>query len=47
MKQALHIFGKDVRLYWIEILGTLGVTALFAWIYPMGWGNLPAVSVWP
>ena len=47
MKQARHIFGKDVRLYWIEILATLAVTALFVWIYPMGWGNLPAVSVWP
>jgi hypothetical protein len=47
MKQALHIFGKDVRLYWIEILATLTVTALFVWIYPMGWGGLPAVSVWP
>jgi hypothetical protein len=34
MKQALHIFGKDVRLYWIEILATLTVTALFVSIYP-------------
>jgi hypothetical protein len=47
MKQALHIFVKDVRLYWIEILATLKVTALFVWIYPWGWGNLSAVSVWP
>ena len=47
MKQALHIFGKDVRLCWIEILATLTVTALFVWIYPLGWGDLPTVSVWP
>ena len=47
MKQALHIFGKDVRLYRIEILATLTVTALFVWIYPWSWGDLPAVSVWP
>jgi len=47
VKQALHIFAKDVRLYWIEILGTLTVTALFVWIYPMGWGILPKISLWP
>jgi hypothetical protein len=47
MKQALHIFGKDVRLYWIEILATLTATVLFVWIYPRGWGDSPAVYVWP
>ena len=47
MKQALHIFAKDVRIYWVEILGTLAVTALFAWIYPMSWGGLPTMSLWP
>jgi len=47
MKQALHIFAKDVQLYWIEILGTVTVTALFVWIYPKGWGDLPTISLWP
>jgi hypothetical protein len=47
MKQMLHIFAKDVRIYWVEILGTLAVTALFAWIYPMSWGGLPTISLWP
>lgn len=47
MKQAFHIFWKDVRLYWIEVLATLTVTALFAWLYPKSWGELPTISVWP
>jgi hypothetical protein len=47
MRQTLHIFAKDVRLYWSEILATLTVTALFVWIYPMGWGDpLQRVPVW-
>jgi hypothetical protein len=33
MKQMFHIFRKDVRLYWIEILATIFVTALFVWLY--------------
>jgi hypothetical protein len=28
-------------------MATLTVTALFVWIYPWSWGDLPAVSVWP
>lgn len=47
MKQAFHIFAKDVRLYWIEILATLTVTALFVWFYPMSWRESTAIPVWP
>ena len=47
MKQALHIFVKDVRLYWIEIVATLAVTALFVWLYPAGWRGSSTISVWP
>jgi len=48
MRQALHIFAKDVRLYWIEILATLSITALFAWVYPMDWGVfVQRQAVWP
>ena len=44
MKQVAHIFWKDVRLFWIEILATLSVTALFAWLYPMSWGDSPTIA---
>jgi len=47
MRQVFHIFWKDVRLYWIEILATLCVTALFVWLYPISWGDSPTISVWP
>jgi hypothetical protein len=47
MKQMFHIFRKDVRLYWIEILATFSVTALFVWLYPISWGDSPTISVWP
>ena len=47
MKQMAHIFWKDVRLYWIEILATISVTALFVWLYPISWGDSPTISVWP
>jgi hypothetical protein len=47
MKQALHIFRKDTRLNWIEILATLTATAMFVWIYPRGWGASPTMNVWP
>lgn len=47
MRQAFHIFWKDVRLHWIEVLATFTVTALFAWLYPKSWGELPTISVWP
>ncbi len=37
MKQALHIFAKDARHFWPEILLSLVITAVFAWIYPSNW----------
>jgi len=37
MKQALHIFAKDARRFWPEILVSLAITAAFAWIYPSSW----------
>lgn len=37
MKQALHIFAKDARHFWPEILVSLAVTAVFAWMYADTW----------
>lgn len=37
MKQTLHIFLKDVRRFWIEIVISTGTTACFAWAYPKQW----------
>jgi hypothetical protein len=37
MKQALHIFAKDARHFWPEILVSVAITAVFAWIYPNYW----------
>lgn len=48
MMQALRIFAKDVRLYWVEIVATLTITALFVWVYPMDWGVfVQPRSIWP
>jgi hypothetical protein len=47
MKQVLHIFRKDLRLYWIEILATLAMTGLFVWVYPMNWNPSATVNIWP
>jgi hypothetical protein len=37
MKQILHIFAKDVRRFWPEILISVGITAAFVWAYPVQW----------
>lgn len=37
MKQILHIFQKDVRRLWIEILLAVVAAALFAWVTPRRW----------
>jgi len=37
VKQVLHIFGKDMRRFWPEILISLAITAAFARIYPILW----------
>ena len=44
MKQVLHIFAKDVRHLWGEVLLSLVITAAFAWIYPTHW--LVAATFW-
>jgi hypothetical protein len=37
MSQILHIFSKDVRRLWIDILLSICVVVLFAWITPKSW----------
>ena len=37
MKQILHIFKKDVRQFWLEILLSLALVAAFAMRYPRLW----------
>jgi hypothetical protein len=37
MKQAWHIFAKDVRHFWPEIAATVTIAALFAWIGQFEW----------
>jgi hypothetical protein len=37
MKQTLHIFLKDVRRFWIEIVISIGTTACYAWADPKVW----------
>jgi hypothetical protein len=37
MKQILHIFAKDSRHFWPEILVSLAITAAFVRIYPNQW----------
>src|SRR5512146_3310756 len=46
MKQILHIFSKDVRRLWIEILLLVAAAALFAWVVPKGWrsGDLYVIN---
>jgi hypothetical protein len=39
MKQILHIFAKDSRHFWPEILVSLAITAAFTWSTPRGWGQ--------
>ena len=42
MRTTLHIFKKDVRRLWHEILVVLALTALFAWIEPKTTHDLSA-----
>ena len=37
MPQALHIFRKDIRKFWPEILVSIAIAAVFVWIYPYQW----------
>jgi len=41
MDQIVHIFRKDVRRHWREILLSLGILALFAWNEPSKWMPRP------
>jgi len=38
MKQILHIFRKDARHRWIEIVASLALLALYAWRESKSWG---------
>ena len=44
MSQILHIFRKDVRHYWPEILASLSVLAIYTWHNPDTWSPLRAFS---
>ena len=47
MKQILHIFAKDFRHFWPEILISLALVGALVWIYPSTWlsqNGLYAVS---
>ena len=37
MKQVLHIFAKDSRHFWPEILISLALVGAFVWVYPNTW----------
>ena len=37
MKQILHIFAKDFRHFWPEILISLALLGALVWIYPSTW----------
>jgi hypothetical protein len=37
MKQTLHIFAKDLRHFWPEILSSLALLGVLVWIYPSTW----------
>jgi hypothetical protein len=37
MKQVLHIFAKDSRQFWPEIVISLALVVTFVWIYPRSW----------
>jgi hypothetical protein len=41
MRQALHIFKKDVRQFWYQIVLVLAVTAMFAYTDIAPWARLP------
>ena len=45
MKQMLHIFAKDSRQFWPEILICLALVAAFVWIYPSSWLTGNSLSV--
>ena len=44
MRQILHIFRKDLRHFWPEILLSLFITAAYAWVYPYQWQQAELAS---
>ena len=46
MKQALHIFRKDTRYLWPEILASLAALAMTAVWSPHTWGYMRTVTPW-
>ena len=45
MAQILHIFRKDLRRFWLEILLALLAAGAFAWCYPWLWLPHPALAL--
>jgi hypothetical protein len=45
MKQILHIFRKDTRRFWLEILLSLAIMTALVCVYPLQWSG-PPVTVW-
>ncbi|HWB31708.1 MAG TPA: hypothetical protein VG714_00895 [Acidobacteriaceae bacterium] len=41
MKQVLHIFRKDTRRFWVEILALVTALSLYAVLYPSRWNYSP------
>jgi hypothetical protein len=41
MNQVLHIFGKDVRRHWLEVIVSFLLLFSFAWKMPMLWTQEP------
>ena len=41
MRQALHIFGKDVRQFWPQIVLVVMITAMFAYADIESWPTVP------
>ena len=44
MRQALHIFKKDVRQFWFQIILVLAVTAMFAYADITPWPNVSTAA---
>ena len=44
MRQTLHIFKKDVRQFWLQILLVLAVTAMFAYADITPWPEVPGAG---
>jgi hypothetical protein len=45
MNQILHIFQKDTRRFWVEIVMSLAIATALVCVYPLQWTG-PPVTVW-